>query len=110
MKLEDIIKTAVYFSGEYTIVNNMIDYVNIGVIGHFGNIPCFEIYCRNIVLYSGHNNLPNLGYLIRAFVELFDLTEDDGLRLNYARDIPCRLVFKGKPPPWGGKAVAIGHL
>lgn len=110
MKLKDIIKTEEQIKETgHRIENNLIEEVNVNAIAHFGNITSFEIYCSNICPMSGRNNIGNLGYVIRAFIELFDLSEEDGLRLTKIKKIPCRLVFKNGFG-FGNECIGIGHF
>lgn len=55
-----------------------------------------------------YNNIGNLGYVLRAFIELFDLSEEDGLCLTEIKRIPCRLIFEGEGG-WGSKCIGFGH-
>ena len=108
MKLEDIIKTEKEIAEMgYRIENNLIESVNVNTIAHFGNVTCFEIMCSNVCPMSAYNNTKSLGYLIKAFIELFDLSREDGLRLNDIRNIPCRIILEGG---WGSKCVGFGHF
>ena len=68
MKLNDIIKTQkdIIADGN-SIENNIIETVDINVIAHFGNCPCFEITCSDVGCFQGYTNTQNLGFLIRAF-------------------------------------------
>ena len=110
MELKDIIKTKEELESKgYGIENNVIKYVDVNVVAHFGNAICFEIYCDNIVPLSGYYNTNNLGYMIKAFVELLGADREDGVRLSELKNIPCRLVFENKNP-WGNKAIGIGHF
>jgi len=110
MKLNDIIKTQkdIIADGN-SIENNIIETVDINVIAHFGNCPCFEITGFNVGCFAGYNNTQNLGFLIRAFYNLFGLSEEDGLRLNEVKKIPCRLIFEGDGG-WGSKCIGFGHF
>ena len=110
MKFEDIIKkeNEINELGHCTR-NNIIEHVDIDVIAHFGNCVCFEIYCQNIVPFSHYNNTKSIGYLIKAFTELFDLSREDGIRISEFKNIPCRLVFE-HDGGWGDKAIGIGHF
>ena len=110
MKLKDIIltKEVIEYKGN-CIENNIIESVDVNTIAHFGNCNCFEIRCSNVCPMSGYNNTRNLGYLIRAFIELFDLSKEDGLRLTEIKNIPCRLIFSGKNS-WGSKCIGFGNF
>lgn len=110
MKLKDIIKTkADVLADGNSVENNFITRTDINVVGHFGNCPCFEIECTNVCPMSAYNNRGNLGFLIAAFVELFDLDEEDGIRFTSFPSIPCRLVFQGDSG-WGSKCIGFGHF
>ena len=108
MKLKEIIKTRKQIEEMgYRIENNIIENVDINTIAHFGNVVCFEIMCENVCPMSSYNNISNLGYILRAFIELFDLSEEDGLRLTKIKSLPCRIVLEGG---WGSKCVGFGHF
>lgn len=110
MKLNDIIKTQSDIMADgNSIENNIIETVDINVIAHFGNCPCFEITCSNVGAFSGYNNTQNLGFLIRAFYNLFEIAEEDGIMLNKIKKIPCRLIFKGDGG-WGSECIGFGHF
>lgn len=110
MKLNDIIKTQkdIIADGN-SIEYNIIETVDINVIAHFGNCPCFEITCFNVRCFQGYNNTQNLGLLIQAFYNLFGLNEEDGLRLNEIKKIPCRLIFEGDGG-LGSQCIGFGHF
>ena len=108
MKLKDIIKTQKQIEEMgYKIENNTIENLNVNTIAHFGNLTCLEIRCSNVYPMSCYNNISNLGYILRAFIELFDLSREDGLRLTEIKNIPCRLIFEGG---CGRRCVGFGHF
>ena len=108
MKLKEIIKTQSQLEEMgYKIENNIIENVDVNTIAHFGNVTCFEIGCTNVYPMSAYNNIGNLGYIIRAFIEIFDLSEEDGLRLTKIKSLPCRIILEGG---WGSKCVGFGHF
>lgn len=110
MKFEDIIKTKKQVEEMgHSIENNVIERVDVNTVAHFGNLTCFEIICSNVCAMSNYNNIGNLGYIIRAFIELFDLSEEDGLRLSEIKSIPCRLIFEGRGG-WGSRCIGFGHF
>ena len=88
----------------YTIENNIIEEIHFNCMGHFGNAISFEIFCEDVIPFSGYNNVANVGYIFKAFVELFGLTEDDSLREADIKNVPCRLVIDK------GRAIGIGHF
>ena len=60
---------------------------------------------------SMYNNTQNLGYVLKTFVEFFELSEEDGLRISEIQNIPCRLVFESTNGcTWGSKCIGIGHF
>lgn len=60
---------------------------------------------------SCRNNLQNLGYILRAFIEFFELSEEDGLRITQIKDIPYRLIFESKNGcTWGSKCIGFGYF
>ena len=88
----------------YNIENNVIKAIDINIIAHFGNIPCLTIMCEGIYPYSQYNNIANLGYLIKGFVEFLEKEREDGIMLSNIKNIPCRLVMAN------GRAYGIGHF
>jgi hypothetical protein len=112
MKLSDIIKKKADIDAiGYDVDNNIITHININIIAHFGNSTCFEIACSNVYPMSCHNNTNNLGYILRAFIEFFELSEEDGLRITEIKNIPCRLIFESKNGcTWGSKCIGFGHF
>ena len=94
----------------YGVENNIIEKIDIKIIAHFGNIPCLNIVCENIVPYGHYNDIARMGFLLKAIVEFFEVDREDGVWLSSLRNIPCRLVFEGDGDNhWGEKAVGIGH-
>jgi hypothetical protein len=112
MTLKDIIKKKVDIDAiGYDIVNNIITNIDVNTIAHFGNATCFEIACKDVCPMSCYNNTQNLGYLLKAFIEFFELSEEDGLRVSEIKNIPCRLIFDSKDGcTWGSKCIGIGHF
>ena len=109
--LESIIKTKEEIEAlGHSVENNVIEYIDINTIAHFGNVTCLEIVCSNVCVISKYNNTWNIGYLIRALIELLGLSREDGLRLSEIKNIPCRLVFEGTKPMWGSKCIGIGNF
>lgn len=94
MKLNDIIKKKADLIKEgYKIENEMIKWVDVKVYGHFGNTVSLEIFGQNSYLFGTCMCTGNIGMLIQAFVELFDLTEEDGVRISNIKNLPCRVVL-----------------
>lgn len=102
LKTEDEILGLGYFIG-----NNILKSVDVNTIAHFGNLTCLELWCDDCSIMSAYNNTQNLGYLIKALVEILDICEEDGLRLSKIKNIPIRIVTDGKG--CGGKVVGFGH-
>lgn len=53
---------------------------------------------------SSYNNTGNLGYILKAFIEMFELSREDGVYLTDIKNIPCRLVLDGD------RCVGFGHF
>lgn len=109
--LESVIKTKSEIEAlGYSIDNNVIKYIDIDTIAHFGNITCLEIVCSDVWPMSTYNNTRSLGYLIRALIELLDISREDGRRLSEIKNIPCRLVFEKNSTAWRGNCIGIGNF
>ena len=94
----------------YGIENNIIESVDVNCIGHFGNCVTFEIQCKNVYAMCHYNNTANLGFIIKKFVELMGLTDEDGIRLSNIRNVPCRIVYADPHCSYGSRCVGIGHF
>ena len=112
MKLKDIIKKKSDIDAiGYDIANNIITCIDVNTIAHFGNATCFEIRCQDVCPMGVYNNTQNLGFVLRAFIELFELDEEDGRRMTDIINIPCRLIFDSKDGCiWGSRCIGIGHF
>lgn len=92
----------------YQFENNIIELVDVNVIGHFENATCFEIFCLNVVPNFCCNHL---GKILQFFVEFFDIDNEDGIRISQIKNIPCRLIFeKNNCNNLGQRVVGIGHF
>lgn len=109
--VNDIIKTKDQIEEMgYGIENNIIESVDVNCIGHFGNCVTFEIRCKNVCAMCHYNNTANLGFIIKKFVELMGLTDEDGIRLSDIRNVPCRIVYTDPHCSYGSRCVGIGHF
>lgn len=107
LKLEDIIKTKDKILDDgHEIENEMIRGVDIAVIGHYGNVVCLNIWTGCCSLMHDYNNTQNLGIILKALVELLDLTAEDGYSFSKMKDIPIRIISDG----WGSKVLGFGHF
>ena len=89
MKLKDVIKTEEQIIADgNSIENNIIAGSDIVCIGHFGNLVSLYIWTNNCCLYDDYNDTSNIGWKIKALVELFNLTEEDGFILTKFKNIP----------------------
>ena len=105
-RYKTIIKTAEELKsalGEICIEN-----ISIVVTGHFGNTVSVNMLCENICPLGLYNSTSNIGFIIRALIEIFDKEDDNSVNMNVLKNTPIRLVFEGGNA-WGSKAVAIGH-
>ena len=107
MKLNDVLvtKSKIEKDGHH-IDNEMIRGADISVIGHFGNLVTLNVWTGCCCLIQDRNNTANLGFLIKALVELFEMTDEDGFVFSKMKDIPCRIVSDG----WGTKVIGFGHF
>ena len=88
----------------FDIENNTIAEAEIVVTAHFGNTVGLHIYCKNVAIISGYQNIDNIGYMIKHLVEFFDVSEEDGLWFTEQfKDIPCRIVLDH------GRCIGFGH-
>lgn len=110
MKLKDVVKTKAQIEEMgHSIENNIIEKVTVNIIGRFENCPCFEIQCHNVFPMLDYNTRQNLGYIMAAFVELFGVDEENGIRIEELFNIPCRLVFEGSGG-LGSRCIGFGHF
>ena len=107
MKLKDVLITKAEIEDDgHKIDNEMIRGAQISVIGHFGNAVSLNIFTGSCCLVHDCNNTGNVGFIIRAFVELFELTEEDGFDFSKIKNIPCRIVSDG---PFS-RVIGFGHF
>ena len=107
MKLSDIIRTRAKVEADgYQLDNEMIHGADISVTGHFGNAVSLNVWTGCCCLIHDRNLTQHLGIVIKALVELFDLTDEDGYNFSKFKEIPCRIISSG----WGTKVVGFGHF
>jgi len=93
----------------YCIENNIIKEVNIVVTGHFGNCVSLDMLCYGVCPIPLYNSTGNIGYILRALIDIFDKEQDDSVKIKELNGTPIRIVFDNKNVH-GGKSVAIGHF
>lgn len=109
-ELDAIIKTANDIRSQgNSIENNILKSVDVKVIAHFGNCTCLELACSNISIMNTRVNTANLGYVIRALVELLDLSQEDGICISQIKDVPVRIILSGNGG-LGSKCIGFGHF
>lgn len=111
-RYEQIIKTEAQIKtelGEYCIENNIIEKIDVVVTGHFGNTVSVDMLCENICPLGLYNTTENIGYILRALIDIFDKENDNSVSIKALEGTPIRLVFNSNSS-WGSKAVAIGHF
>ena len=112
-RYEDLLKTKDYFKTKYgndfCIENNIINNVDVVITGHFGNSVSLTMTCENICPIPLYNSTHNIGFILRALIEIFDKEDDNSVSVSALCNTPIRLVFDSENP-WGGKAVAIGNF
>ena len=95
--------------GESCIENNVIKKIDVVVTGHFGNSVSINMICENICPLGLYNSTGNIGFILRALIEIFDKEDDNSVSIKALEGTPIRLVFNSDNS-WGGRAVAIGHF
>lgn len=107
LKTEEEVKAIL--NNNCCIENNKINEIRVLVTGHFGNCVSLDLLCENICPIPLYNSTHNIGFILRALIDIFDLSNDDSVDITVLKNIPIRLVFDSKNS-WGSKAVAIGHF
>ena len=87
------------------VKNEMIEKIDINLLGHFGNIVVLEIRTSGGFVFSGYNMTHCIGTVLQSLYDLFDLSEEDGRRLSEIENIPCRVAIDAQ-----GCCVGIGHF
>ena len=103
---KDIVKRSVDLGG-MQIENNMIDSIEVVVVGHFGNIVTLAMFFTNCCLFSQYNLGGYLGDVLKVIVEVLDLTDDDGVCVSKIKNVPVRIVSKSG---CGSKVIGFGHF
>ena len=103
---KDIVKTQSDLK-DHHIKNNMLEAIEINVIGHVGNLTTLEMFFTNCCLFSQYNLANLIGTVLKVIFEVFELTEDNGLRLSKIKNIPVRIVSENS---WGSKVIGFGHF
>ncbi len=107
MKLDDILKKEEDILADgHVLSNEMIRGADILVIGHFGNVVSLDIWTGCCALTHDRANTGNLGFIIKAIVELLCLDDEDGFRFSKLKDIPVRIISDG---PFS-KVLGFGHF
>lgn len=102
---KDILKTKNELTDDgYVIENTMLKYMDIDIIGHFGNITTFNMVTNCCCIFSNYNMGAILSDVIKCVVEVLNLSEEDGLHLSEIKNIPIQIVSKG----WGSKVEGFG--
>ena len=102
---KDIFKTKKELIDDgYVIENAMLEYMDIDIIGHFGNATTFSIVTNCCCIFSNYNMGAILSEVIKCVVEALNLSEEDGLHLSKVKNIPIQIVSKG----WGSKVEGFG--
>ena len=87
------------------IENNIIKEVRILVTGHFGNTVSVDMLCNGVCPFPLWNSTHNIGYILRALIEIFDKENDGSVNITNLNNTPIRLVFEN-----GCKCIGIGHF
>lgn len=93
---KDILKTKNELTDDgYVIENAMLEYMDIDIIGHFGNITTFNMVTNCCCIFSNYNMGAILSDVIKCVIEVLNLSEDNGLHLFKIKNIPIQIVSKG---------------
>ena len=104
---KDILKTKNELTDDgYVIENAMLEYMDIDIIGHFGNITTFNMITNCCCIFSNYNMGAILSEVIRCVIEVLNLSEEDGLHLSKIKSVPIQIVSKG----WGSKVEVFGYF
>ena len=97
------------FNNHIYIENNIIKDIDVIVTGHYGNIVSVDMLCENIRPFPLYNSTDNIGYIIRALIEIFDKEDDNSVSINSLKNTPIRIVYDADNK-FEGHSVAIGHF
>lgn len=104
---KDIIKSKTELKNNgYIIENAMLEYMDIDIIGHFGNVTTFNMVTNCCCIFSDYNMGAILSEVIKCVIEVLNLSEEDGLHLFKVKNIPIQIVSKG----WGSKVEGFGYF
>lgn len=93
---KDILKTKQELIDDgYVIENAMLEYMDIDIIGHFGNITTFNMVTNCCCIFSNYNMGAILSDVIKCVIEVLNLSEEDGLHLSKIKNVPIQIVAKG---------------
>lgn len=79
----------------YTIENAMLEYMDIDIIGRFGNAATFSMVTNCCCIFSNYNMGAILSEVIKCVIEVLNLSEEDELHLSKLKNIPIQIVSKG---------------
>lgn len=105
-KTEDEIRNSF---GNVKIYNAIIQYIDLEIIGHFGNIVSLDMpiqynQCTMTNPFNGMSSTLNCGVLIRTIFELLDIHEEDGIKLSNIKQRPCRIIISEN------NTIAVGNF
>lgn len=89
----------------YKVRNEMIEKIDVNLIGHFGNIVTLEMMTNHGFLFNSYNLTRHIGIVLQCLYAVLDLESEDGKRLSEIENIPCRVVTDGN-----GQKIGIGHF
>ena len=65
--------------------------------------------CENVRPFPLWSSTANVGYILRALIEIFDKEDDSSVSINALKNTPIRIVYDADNK-FGGHSVAIGHF
>lgn len=92
---KDILKTKNELTDDgYVVENAMLKYMDIDIIGHFGNITTFNMITDCCCIFSNYNMGAILSDVIKCVIEVLNISEENGLHLSKIKNIPIQIVSK----------------
>lgn len=105
---KDIVKTEQQLKESgYCIQNDIIRSIDVNIVGHFNNVTTLEMILDDCCLFSQYNIGSLFPFIMKAIVEILELTDDDGIRISKMKNLPVRIVIDGDG--WGN-VIGFGHF
>ena len=70
------------------------------------DITTFEMWFKDCCLFSDYNIGGLLPFILKAVVEILEISSDSGTRISNVKDVPCRTIFTSKL----GRVIGFGNF